>query len=83
MQFLILIATIDEIEHRHPGIFGPHGVYSRAMSICSQSWTIGAFFGPILSGYMAEHIGYYEMTSTIGKFGNKKTSLSSTLGEHC
>ncbi|KAH2126094.1 hypothetical protein KXW66_004242 [Aspergillus fumigatus] len=58
-------ATIDEIEHRHPGIFGPHGGYSRAMSICSQSWTIGAFFGPILSGYMAEHIGYYEMTSTI------------------
>ncbi|EAL87177.1 MFS multidrug transporter, putative [Aspergillus fumigatus Af293] len=50
-------ATIDEIEHRHPGIFGPHGGYSRAMSICSQSWTIGAFFGPILSGYMAEHIG--------------------------
>jgi hypothetical protein len=21
-----------------------------------------------MSGYMAEHIGYYEMTSTIGKF---------------
>ncbi|GIC84364.1 putative MFS multidrug transporter [Aspergillus udagawae] len=59
-------ATVDEIEKRHPGIFGPHGGYSRAMSICSQSWTIGAFFGPILSGYMAEHIGYYEMTSTIG-----------------
>ncbi|KAF7171149.1 hypothetical protein CNMCM5623_003578 [Aspergillus felis] len=58
-------ATVDEIEKRHPGIFGPHGGYSRAMSICSQSWTIGAFFGPILSGYMAEHIGYYEMTSTI------------------
>ncbi|RHZ45547.1 putative MFS multidrug transporter [Aspergillus thermomutatus] len=57
--------TVDEIEKRHPGIFGPNGGYSRAMSICSMSWTIGAFFGPILSGYMAEQIGYYEMTSVI------------------
>ncbi|RHZ68361.1 hypothetical protein CDV55_107787 [Aspergillus turcosus] len=58
-------ATVEEIEKRHPGVFGPNGGFSRAMSICSMSWTIGAFFGPILSGYMAEHIGYYEMTSTI------------------
>ncbi|KAF7118905.1 hypothetical protein CNMCM5793_008541 [Aspergillus hiratsukae] len=58
-------ATVEEIEKRHPGVFGPNGGFSRAMSICSMSWTIGAFFGPIISGYMAEHIGYYEMTSTI------------------
>ncbi|EAW11719.1 putative MFS multidrug transporter [Aspergillus clavatus NRRL 1] len=57
--------AIDDIQTRHPGIFGPHGGYSRAISICSMGWTIGAFLGPILSGYLVETIGYYEMTGVI------------------
>ncbi|GAB1197571.1 hypothetical protein APSETT444_006869 [Aspergillus pseudonomiae] len=57
--------TVDEIEARHPGIFGPNGGYSRALSVSSMSWTAGAFIGPILSGYLTEQIGYYEMNCVI------------------
>ena len=31
-----------------------------------MSWTAGAFIGPILSGYLTEQIGYYEMNCVIG-----------------
>ncbi|OGM42567.1 MFS multidrug transporter [Aspergillus bombycis] len=57
--------TVDEIEARHPGIFGPNGGYSRALSVSSMSWTAGAFIGPILSGYLTEQVGYYEMNCVI------------------
>ncbi|PYH95495.1 MFS multidrug transporter [Aspergillus ellipticus CBS 707.79] len=57
--------TIDEVEEKHPGIFGPNGGYSRALSMVSMSWTSGAFIGPVLSGYLAEHVGYYEMNCVI------------------
>lgn len=58
--------TVDEIEARHPGIFGPHGGYSRALSIASMSWTLGSFVGPIISGWLAERFGYYEMNCVLG-----------------
>ncbi|KAE8148885.1 major facilitator superfamily domain-containing protein [Aspergillus avenaceus] len=57
--------TVDEIESRHPGVFGPNGGYSRALSLTSMSWTAGAFIGPILSGYLTERVGYYEMNCVI------------------
>ncbi|KAK1145686.1 hypothetical protein N8T08_003922 [Aspergillus melleus] len=57
--------TVDEIEAKHPGIFGPHGGYSRALSIASMSWTLGSFVGPILSGWLAERFGYYEMNCAL------------------
>ncbi|KAI9037141.1 putative MFS multidrug transporter [Aspergillus affinis] len=60
------LVTVDEIEARHPGIFGPHGGYSRALSIASMSWTLGSFVGPILSGWLAERFGYYEMNCALG-----------------
>ncbi|KAJ6050320.1 hypothetical protein N7444_007036 [Penicillium canescens] len=53
--------AVDEIQDATPGIFGPNGGYSRAISVVSVSWTLGMFFGPILSGYATEQIGYYEM----------------------
>lgn len=68
--------AIDDIQTRHPGIFGPHGGYSRAISICSMGWTIGAFLGPILSGYLVETIGYYEMTGVIGKYQGEISRVS-------
>ncbi|XRM49191.1 hypothetical protein ABZX51_012070 [Aspergillus tubingensis] len=57
--------TIDEVEAKHPGIFGPNGGYSRALSVASMGWTLGAFIGPIISGYIAEQVGYYEMSCVI------------------
>ncbi|KXG54463.1 Major facilitator superfamily domain, general substrate transporter [Penicillium griseofulvum] len=43
--------AVDEIQAESPGIFGPNGGYSRAISISSISWTLGMFVGPIVSGY--------------------------------
>ncbi|RAL01423.1 MFS transporter [Aspergillus ibericus CBS 121593] len=57
--------TIDEVEAKHPGIFGPNGGYSRALSVASMGWTLGAFIGPIMSGFIAEQVGYYEMSCVI------------------
>ncbi|CAG8243485.1 unnamed protein product [Penicillium salamii] len=53
--------AVDEIQSNSPGIFGPNGGYSRAISLVSMSWTAGMFIGPILSGYGVEQIGYYGM----------------------
>ncbi|PWY75038.1 MFS multidrug transporter [Aspergillus heteromorphus CBS 117.55] len=54
--------TIDEIEAKYPGLSVG---YSRALSMVSMSWTSGAFIGPVLSGFLAEHVGYYEMSCVI------------------
>ncbi|KAJ5296187.1 hypothetical protein N7508_011008 [Penicillium antarcticum] len=58
--------AVEEIQEAHPGIFGPNGGYSRAISAVSVSWTLGMFFGPILAGYATEQIGYYEMNCLLG-----------------
>jgi MFS family permease len=65
---LLALVSVDEIEAKHPGIFGANGGYSRALSLVSMSWTLGAFIGPILSGYVTEQVGYYEMNCIIGVF---------------
>ncbi|CAG8000758.1 unnamed protein product [Penicillium nalgiovense] len=64
--------AVDEIEGENPGIFGPNGGYSRAISVSSISWTLGMFVGPIISGYGTEKIGYYGMNCVLGSY----TSLS-------
>ena len=60
--------AVDEIEGKNPGIFGPNGGYSRAISVSSISWTMGMFVGPILSGYGTEQIGYYGMSCLLGSY---------------
>jgi Na+/H+ antiporter NhaC len=60
--------AVDEIEGENPGIFGPNGGYSRAISVSSISWTLGMFVGPIISGYGTERIGYYGMNCVLGSY---------------
>lgn len=60
--------TIDELEDKHPGIFGPKKGYSRALSISSMGWTLGMFIGPILSGNLIERVGYFATNSAMGEF---------------
>lgn len=55
------------MELESPGIFGPQGGHSRAVLISRMSWTLGAFVGPILSGFLTETAGYYEMNCALGK----------------
>ncbi|KAJ5365508.1 hypothetical protein N7517_008394 [Penicillium concentricum] len=58
--------AVDEIQAENPGIFGPNGGYSRAISVSSISWTSGMFVGPIVAGYGTEQIGYYGMNCVLG-----------------
>ncbi|KAJ5170965.1 uncharacterized protein N7500_003748 [Penicillium coprophilum] len=65
--------AVDEIQAETPGIFGPNGGYSRAISVSSISWTLGMFVGPILSGYGTEKIGYYGMNCVLVASGDMRT----------
>lgn len=44
------VDVVDEFEKTNPGIFGPHGGYSRVCAISSMSWTVGMLLGPLISG---------------------------------
>lgn len=63
---LTFLVAVDEIESKQPGIFGPNGGYSRALSISSMGWTLGSFIGPLLSGVLVEEGGYYAMCCVLG-----------------
>ena len=67
-SFCLFQETIDELEAKHPGIFGPKSGYSRALSISSTGWTLGSFIGPIISGVIIERAGYYVASCVIGEF---------------
>lgn len=57
--------VVEEFETKFPGIFGPHGGNSRAVSIANMSWTLGIFIGPIISGTITDKIGYFEMNTIL------------------
>ncbi|KAJ5143435.1 uncharacterized protein N7515_002222 [Penicillium bovifimosum] len=58
--------AVDEIQEKYPGIFGPNGGYSRAISVSSISWTSGMFVGPIIAGYGTETVGFYGINCVLG-----------------
>lgn len=65
---LILIAVaIEEIQNKQRGIFGPNGGTSLAISIANMSWTLGIFFGPIISGAITDQVGYFKMNTVLGE----------------
>ncbi|KAL2859617.1 major facilitator superfamily domain-containing protein [Aspergillus pseudodeflectus] len=53
--------TIDLLEERQPGIFGPNGGYSRAIALTSMVWAAGLLSGPLLAGVVVERLGYFEL----------------------
>ncbi|KAL4876910.1 major facilitator superfamily domain-containing protein [Aspergillus karnatakaensis] len=52
--------TVDKIEMSMPGIFGPNGGYSRAVSVTTISWMTGSLVAPIVAGFLVEGFGYLE-----------------------
>ncbi|KAE8365913.1 MFS general substrate transporter [Aspergillus caelatus] len=60
-----ITCTVDELESKHPGIFGPNGGYSRAYSLSNISFTMGLLVGPLLSGSLTDAFGYYYMNSAL------------------
>lgn len=65
---MTLSEAVDDLEQKHPGIFGPQKGYSRALSISSMGWTLGMFIGPILSGTLIESLGYFNINCAMGEF---------------
>ncbi|KAL2073978.1 hypothetical protein VTL71DRAFT_7756 [Oculimacula yallundae] len=57
--------SIESLQTDRPGIFGPHGGTSRAISIANMSWVLGIFIGPIVSGTLVEKFGYFAMSSIL------------------
>ncbi|KAF3391744.1 hypothetical protein F1880_007445 [Penicillium rolfsii] len=51
--------TIDALESRQPGIFGPNGGYSRAIAVTSMTWMAGLMTGPLLAEFMVGNFGYF------------------------
>ncbi|RAL15796.1 MFS general substrate transporter, partial [Aspergillus homomorphus CBS 101889] len=56
----------NELAAQSPGVFGPHGGYSRSFSMSNISWKLGMFVQPLLSGTLTEQMGYYEMNLVLG-----------------
>lgn len=61
-------AVVDELQSKHPGIFGSQGGYSRCESLPNVSFTTGFLVGPLLSGALADAVGYYWMNSVLCRF---------------
>lgn len=71
------VEAVDELEARHPGIFGPSGGYSRAMAATNMSWMAGLLTGPILTGLVVERFGYFELQCVLS--GSPSSFFSSML----
>ncbi|KAK6352247.1 hypothetical protein TWF730_009078 [Orbilia blumenaviensis] len=56
-----LTAAVDILESKQPGIFGANGGYSRTYSLTNLSFSTGLLVGPLLSGTLADSIGYCRM----------------------
>ncbi|OKO89546.1 hypothetical protein PENSUB_13612 [Penicillium subrubescens] len=59
--------TIDALEVRQPGIFGPNGGYSRAIAVTSMTWMAGLMTGPLLAEFMVGMFGYFELQCCLGE----------------
>lgn len=65
------LAVMEHLESETPGIFGTKGGNSRGHSLSNGSFNLGQFIGPLLSGSLADNLGYDSMTSTLCKFHSK------------
>ncbi|KAJ5117924.1 major facilitator superfamily domain-containing protein [Penicillium atrosanguineum] len=58
--------AIDILEAENPGVFGPNGGYSRALSITNMTWMAGLMTGPLLAELIIGHFGYFELQCSLG-----------------
>jgi hypothetical protein len=66
-DFDILIEAIDILEAENPGVFGPNGGYSRALSITNMTWMAGLMTGPLLAQLIIGQFDYFELQCCLGK----------------
>lgn len=63
----ILLDTINAVEERDPGKFGPCGGYARALAVINMTWMAGLMTGPVLGGFIVETAGYFVLHCCLGK----------------
>ncbi|OJK04315.1 hypothetical protein ASPACDRAFT_48877 [Aspergillus aculeatus ATCC 16872] len=71
----------NELSHEYPGIFGPHGGYSRSFSMSNISWKLGMFVGPLVSGTLTEKMGYYQMNLVLAMNETHVIALAGGSGD--
>ncbi|PYI23162.1 MFS general substrate transporter [Aspergillus violaceofuscus CBS 115571] len=71
----------NELSHEYPGIFGPHGGYSRSFSMSNISWKLGMFVGPLVSGTLTEKMGYYQMNVVLAMTEPQVIALAGGSGD--
>lgn len=67
-SFASLLGAVDYFESKQPGIFGSKGGYSRCFSFNNVSFSSGLVIGPLLSGVLADSVGYHYMNCCVGEF---------------
>ncbi|KAF3490737.1 uncharacterized protein GIQ15_00254 [Arthroderma uncinatum] len=60
-----ITSIIENLESQLPGIFGSGGGHSRGHALSNGSFNVGQLVGPLLSGVLADNLGYDRMNSTL------------------
>ncbi|KAJ5899845.1 hypothetical protein N7495_004589 [Penicillium taxi] len=58
--------TIDALEVREPGKFGPNGGFTRALAVINMTWMAGLITGPLLAEFVVGSFGYFVLQCCLG-----------------
>ncbi|GKZ28445.1 hypothetical protein AbraIFM66950_007113 [Aspergillus brasiliensis] len=58
----------DDMEDRHPGIFGDGGASSQAYGLSNAAFAAGTLVGPLYAGYIRQAVGWSMMAISLGAF---------------
>lgn len=56
----------EQVEQKHPGIFGKQGGTGRAYGFFNVAWSGGQVVGPLFAGFLAEQGGWAMMVTVFG-----------------
>ncbi|KAI9888535.1 MAG: hypothetical protein M1814_006835 [Vezdaea aestivalis] len=59
-------ADVDEMDKKHPSIFGPKGAYAQSYGLLNVAYAAGIMIGPIWSGFVEQRAGWGTMAWTLG-----------------
>lgn len=58
---------MHELKEENPNVFGPGGASSRVFSLTETSFALGLVLGPIVTGALADTVGFYWATTALGE----------------
>ncbi|KAF2158517.1 hypothetical protein M409DRAFT_30986 [Zasmidium cellare ATCC 36951] len=60
-----LTTTMHELKEKDPNVFGPGGASSRVFSLTETSFALGLVLGPLVTGALADTVGFYWATTAL------------------